>query len=390
MLPLCRLALICSLVACGSDDPTRRNQRAPDPEPPGPPEALDDAAEVLEGDATTVNVLSNDRFPAGPDLNSLRIVDPPVNGEVELLDSGSLRYHHTNVVSTADAFSYEVADPLGRTSTAVVTLEVLSCSACTGGVVDSDTDLGAYRRCALIDGDLSVARVSSLEDLACLRTMNGNLTIEDELDDLSGLRNLQHVDGFLTLVGPMGGLQGLESLATVLYGLQLRESDATTLAGATALEAIGSLTLESNGVLVSVEGLDGVPLGSLRAEDNPVLESLDGLALQAELYTVELIDNPGLRDLTGLAGVERIENLTLEGDGSLTDLSGLDALTFVGDIDIIANASFQSFSGAPNLAEVQNGRISNNPSLCRYDAMVWVQSVQSDSISVSNNLWPCP
>jgi len=91
-----------------------------------PPGLLNDDFTVNQDTPTTLDVLANDSDPEGP-LNaaSLLVVagSGPTKGTATVVN-GAIRYTPNASVTGADTFRYQVADNLGVTSTAIVTITI--------------------------------------------------------------------------------------------------------------------------------------------------------------------------------------------------------------------------------------------------------------------------
>ncbi len=86
-----------------------------------PPQAVDDSATTVEGQAVTIDVLQNDSDPEGNfDLDS---VDSPSHGTTSI-QNGQVRYTPSNGFSGTDTFTYTISDHLGVTDSATVTVTV--------------------------------------------------------------------------------------------------------------------------------------------------------------------------------------------------------------------------------------------------------------------------
>ncbi len=88
------------------------------------PVATDDETTLDEDSEIVIDLLSNDLdIDNAVDLNSIMIVDGPVNGNVTVNGDGTVSYVHTKRGTTSDSFSYTVADISGAVSN-VVTVNI--------------------------------------------------------------------------------------------------------------------------------------------------------------------------------------------------------------------------------------------------------------------------
>ena len=92
-----------------------------------PPNAQNDQLVVAKAGTTTIDVTANDTAPSGT-LNKQSIVirTQPVYGTLTLLGDGQIRYSHDGTNSTADQFTYTIADSntlLSNTATVSVNIQ---------------------------------------------------------------------------------------------------------------------------------------------------------------------------------------------------------------------------------------------------------------------------
>lgn len=88
-----------------------------------PPTAVDDAAQLLQGQTTSVSVLANDTDPDG-DALTVSLLTPPTNGTAVVQADNSIAYTPLPAFSGTDSIVYSVADGSGGTATATVALTV--------------------------------------------------------------------------------------------------------------------------------------------------------------------------------------------------------------------------------------------------------------------------
>jgi serralysin len=101
-------------IAAGEPDP------APAIDQPDPPQAIDDADTGVEDRAIVISVLNND---LGQGL-SIAYATNGAMGLVTVNDDGTVSYRPAENAYGTDTFSYAITDSLGRTSTAVVSVEI--------------------------------------------------------------------------------------------------------------------------------------------------------------------------------------------------------------------------------------------------------------------------
>ncbi len=92
-------------------------------EPNQAPEAVDDQAEVTEGESVLIDVLQNDSDPDGDELQITEVTDPD-NGTA-VVESEAILYTPDAAFVGEDAFSYTISDGRGGESTATVTVLVV-------------------------------------------------------------------------------------------------------------------------------------------------------------------------------------------------------------------------------------------------------------------------
>jgi hypothetical protein len=81
------------------------------------PVAGDDSTSLNEGSTININLASNDIDTVGGlNLNSITIVNPPVNGNVIVNGDGTVDYTHNGSETISDSFTYSINDSNGSTS----------------------------------------------------------------------------------------------------------------------------------------------------------------------------------------------------------------------------------------------------------------------------------
>ena len=101
-----------------------------DPTDFGPPEALDDEFELIEGGVVAGNVLDNDvsNAPAAPDSPpppmTATLVTPPTYGALTLNADGSFTYTHDGTENHEDSFTYQATDEEGTSNLGTVYLSI--------------------------------------------------------------------------------------------------------------------------------------------------------------------------------------------------------------------------------------------------------------------------
>ncbi len=87
-----------------------------------PPNAVDDAATVVEGGTVNIDVLTNDSDPEDDPLTIIAVTQG-TNGAVTS-DGATVTYVHDGTETTSDSFTYTIEDGNGGTDTATVTMTI--------------------------------------------------------------------------------------------------------------------------------------------------------------------------------------------------------------------------------------------------------------------------
>jgi hypothetical protein len=160
----------------------------------------------------------------------------------------------------------------------------------------------------------------------------------------------------------------------------------------------GSLTVESNDLLSSLEGLDNiVSIGSfVRIVANKALLNLNALS---DLTTIssELIieNNASLTTLSGLGALNSLgSNLSIVNNITLAELNGLTSLqTIPGNFTVRGNSLLTSLEGLNSLTAIEGAslQIRNNPllSTCAIEGVCNFLDNSSATISISDNATGC-
>jgi len=228
---------------------------------------------------------------------------------------------------------------------------------------ESLVSLEGLNNVTLVGGYMIVesnSELVSLIDLSNLTSVGGYMIIDynESLISLEGLDNLSTLNSW-SLIGnnsALTSLQGLNNLTTIGVHLEVSSNESLSSIEALAnLSSIGGLYINNNGVLTSLNGLQGIGFinGTLSISNNGLLNTLSGLNnLTSVNGSVHIVNNDSLINLTGLNSFET--NTTNTGGGFyitendlLTSLGGLENLTSVYRIRIGVN-SVAAGSSAPN------------------------------------------
>ena len=162
--------------------------------------------------------------------------------------------------------------------------------------------------------------------LEVLPTPNSNFT-NDEITNLSGLRHLRDVGGFMQISN--------------------------------------NRALKNVDELINLQSV----YTSISFFNNENLENIDGLVNLQSSYGLTLSNNTNLQNIDGIRNLRGLKSIYIGGSDQITDLRGLASVASVSqELTITYNASLDTLSGLENLTEVgQLLRINHNPSLadCR-------------------------
>lgn len=127
-------------------------------------------------------------------------------------------------------------------------------------------------------------------------------------------------------------------------GIIISGSDIKNLAGLKQLTYLsGPLQINNTG-LTSLNGLEELLMGRIHG---------------GSLY---IQNNPSLTSLNGIKGDE-LKDVVINNNASLTSLAGLERLVKVRNLTVINNSSLNSLKGIDNLTSISSMEIKNNPAL---------------------------
>lgn len=188
---------------------------------------------------------------------------------------------------------------------------------------DVDSFVATYPMCQDLSGDLTIGGTSQ-----------GSLS---DITDISGLQ-LTSIGGSLRIQhNPLlSSLNGLDMLTSVN----------------------AAVSIFNNASLMDLTGLDALTFigKNLSILNNNALTSLTGLNALTNVVSINISFNPMLMSLTGLEGITAISGfLNIENNG-ITSMTGLDNLESVGgDVEIRENINLMNLNGLENLAVIQGG-----------------------------------
>lgn len=196
---------------------------------------------------------------------------------------------------------------------------------------------------------------------------SGNITLASQADVNSFVATYpmcQNLPGEITIGGAS---QGSPSDITDLTGLQLTSIGGSlriqhnpllsSLNGLDMLTSVNAaVSIFNNDALTDLTGLDALAFigKNLSILSNDGLTSLTGLNALTSVVSINISFNPMLMSLTGLEGITAIPGfLNIESNG-ITSMAGLDNLESVGaDFDIRSNLNLMNLNGLENLIAVQ-------------------------------------
>ncbi|CAM4329990.1 hypothetical protein ZORO111903_13830 [Zobellia roscoffensis] len=229
-----------------------------------------------------------------------------------------------------------------------------------------------------ITGDIKLEgkeHIFSLESLATLTAIGGNLYIKSGVQNLIGLEKLETIGGDFSLLqnSNLTSLAALENLTSVggLLWIDINKN-LTTLTGLESLTSAGSIIINSNQNLTALTGLENLTTidENLYVTNHLNLTNLQGLQnITSVGLDLTIQDNDKLTTIEGLESLNSVgRNFRINGNPLLTTLTGLENLNSIGDILFIGtsfrpNSSLSNFCALTNL--ITNGthgdvRISDN------------------------------
>ncbi|MCL1078361.1 hypothetical protein D5R81_08800 [Parashewanella spongiae] len=130
---------------------------------------------------------------------------------------------------------------------------------------------------------ISNEKIENIDGLAGIRIAHADVKIQNngQLSNIDGLSGLAFVEGELSLINDeaLNNLDGMKRLSYVDGSLNITNSKLTSLKGLSNINAVGSLILNNNLSLFSIEGVAGIQEidKQLSIESNPRLNSTKGL-----------------------------------------------------------------------------------------------------------------
>jgi hypothetical protein len=288
-----------------------------------------------------------------------------------------------------------------------------------------DVDAFAASGTAIVDGNLHIGDVDTLEGLACLRQVNGSVIINgtEALKDLDGLERLGSIHGSLWVTenAQLVSMAHLGALKEIAGDLVVERNEAlVTLDGVANLSRgmRGGIYVRDNDALVEIDGFARLPAvgGELVIEGNPALDhinafydgeshtevygdvvlrdnamlgwaELPAVAVDRTRNTIRVEDNPFLKDLR-LHGDTKLRitgDLVLRQNDSLEALHGFDRISAVtGDLVVEGNSELDGLMGLQGIKGVM-GDVSIVGNRSIHDVEMWRLEEVHGSLDISRN-----
>lgn len=260
------------------------------------------------------------------------------------------------------------------------------------GAVDNFTTL--YPGCTSINGNLFIGGdVQNLDALSQITQVTGFviLTSTNENFDLSGLNMLTSIGTNLEIAAPINNLNGLNDLVSI--GQNLRIFSCANLTDLTALNSVmnigGYIEIFDNPQLVdlaSLSSLTTIP-SFLKINNNPVLETISGFTqLNSVGDYINISNNTELTSISGLGNLENVANhFFLSNAQALTNLSGLENLSSVGSyIALTGNTVLTSLEALNHPISIgQYISFVNNSQLTDCAVLSVCQAITNPNVEVS-------
>ncbi|HVK98209.1 MAG TPA: hypothetical protein VM553_00280 [Dongiaceae bacterium] len=260
-------------------------------------------------------------------------------------------------------------------------------------VLKNLTGLGGLER---IDGNLLVkgnAKLADLSGASRLANIDGSLTLDDNaaLVSTKGVETLQNIQLDLNLLSnpALASLEGFAGLTRIGGTLAIdvnttshnTPSRLTNLSGLDALTHTGSIRINTNPQLASLQGLNSLTTVTnyLYLANNPLLQNLQALDSLTSVRIVSLERNRQLRNLQGLEQVRNLDYLTINGGNNTTPpAEGLNSLT---GIEAVGSIKHLQLFGNPlsDLSALDNVAITGSLTL-NYNLITALPAIQVDAL----------
>ncbi|UOQ72353.1 hypothetical protein [Hymenobacter cellulosilyticus] len=243
----------------------------------------------------------------------------------------------------------------------IVDLSPLSCiTAVTGGVY------------------ISVGDLTSLQGLANIRTIGGNLTINSATSNpslgVNSFQSLESVTGDVTIFNSSGltAIAGFPSLRTARTVSITRNPALESITGFNALQATGLFSISQCTALRSINGFINLATlvgptsqepSQFNISNNPALQEILGFTSLSTVDNFSLTQNDALQQIPSFANLRKVGNLVIQNCGRLTTIPGFSGGLQVNVCNVVANPLLQKIPGFNRLRVWQQLNINNNPAL---------------------------
>ncbi|MAZ72698.1 MAG: hypothetical protein CMC70_06090 [Flavobacteriaceae bacterium] len=189
----------------------------------------------------------------------------------------------------------------------------------------------------------------------------------------------------ITDLSPLYSIKKVGSL-TIDHNLELTSLDGLNIIDTPRLVIIDNAALENIDALSTIT----TPITAMNISYNEELQDLDGLSgltqLDAEIIALELRDNPSLTNIDGLSNVTSIKGrVEISYNDLLQNLNGFEnVVSLDGPLDINNNTSLTTINGFSNVERLENLKIIYNPELIIIDDLQSLRTVDK-SISIFSN-----
>ncbi|WP_298494519.1 hypothetical protein [uncultured Algibacter sp.] len=234
--------------------------------------------------------------------------------------------------------------------------------------------------------------LTSLGEFNNFTNVGGNLMVRfaDQLINLQGLNNLQSV-GSITIDDnqALSSLEGLDSLTEIVdEAVFFNNSQLADFQGFNSVTTIGGdLHITNNLSLSAMNGLNSLTTigGDVLIDTNTDLTSIDGLSnLQSISGGLTISNNDQLTSLAGLSNLTSISNLEVENNDALSSLIDLNAVTNLGRLVVEDNDSLLMLSAFSNLTVLNKIAIKDNLMLTSIQGFENITTI-ADYFTLDNN-----
>ncbi|HIQ14262.1 MAG TPA: OmpA family protein [Leucothrix sp.] len=306
--------------------------------------AGDDTASTDQGQAVTIDVLSND----DSDAEITRVVNQPLHGTASLVN-GQIVYTPAAGFSGIDRFTYEVTDPQGNTSTATVTVTV---TAQGGGGVNAGDDTASTNQ-----GQAVTIDVLGNDDSDAILTgtltqpANGTATISNGQIVYTPNAGFTGTDHFTyEVIDPQGNTTTANVTVTVNAqggaGVDAADDSASTDCSAVTINVLDN---DSGSGTLNIVGVGSASLGSAVISGNTIVYTPTASCATGntgtDTFTYTITDGSGNSDtatvtvdVNGTGGGCHTNCIKAEPDDTITDEN--QSVT----IDVLANDAGEGLS----------------------------------------------